>query len=322
MKLIEAGWDKASEKSFKHFKKQGLKPGRILNATRRIYHVYCEDGVLQAQVSGRFQHRSSCKSDYPKVGDWVAVCKKGNRALVEGVLPRRSVFSRNIPGKKAEEQVIAANIDHLCIVCGLDGGRNFNLRSIERYLAMAKGHNIHPVIVLNKVDLCSHREEAVYQVRSIAENLPIHLVSAHSTEGIRELKMSFGLNTTAALVGSSGVGKSALVNAFLGKETQTMGHQREKDFRGRHTTTSSELFFLNDRAMVIDTPGLREMQPWKNKDGLETCFGEIYEAARHCRYRDCSHQGEPDCAVQQLLIEGRLDLQRYQNFLDMQNELV
>ena len=321
MKLSKLGWNETHEKNFELLKQQGLKQGRVVKESRHIYQVYGEDGMLQAEISGHFHYTAVCKSDYPTVGDWVAMRTAEGMAIIEKVLPRLTVFSRKVAGEETEEQVVSSNIDYLCIVCGLDGGRNFNLRGLERYLAMTKEGGAQPVIVLNKVDLCVHRQDVLRQAQSVGGDIPIYLVSALSGEGIRELGMSFPEGTTVAFTGPSGVGKSALINSLMGEEVQATGLQREADLRGRHTTTHKELFFLEGGAMVIDTPGMRELQLWGSEESLEDIFSEIYEAAENCRFRDCTHQGEPGCAVQQLLVEGGLDIERYQNYLDMRAEL-
>ncbi len=321
MKLHTLGWNKFLEKSFEYLKVQGLKPGRVVKETRQLYRVYCEEGQLQAEVSGHFHYTAVNKSDYPTVGDWVALRIVDTTAMIEKVLPRRSAFSRKAAGNETEEQVVAANIDYLCIVCGLDGGRNFNLRGIERYLAMARDGGAKPVMVLNKVDLCTQRQEAFLQARSVGGDIPVYLVSALDGEGTGELGMSFGTGSTVAFAGPSGVGKSALINKLMGEDVQATGSQRDSDRRGRHTTTHKELFFLEGGAMVIDTPGMRELQLWGSEEGLENTFSEIYEAAKNCRFRDCTHQGEPGCRVEELLAEGGLDPKRYQNYLNMRAEL-
>ncbi len=322
MRLSKLGWNKIHDNNFEHLKKQGLSYGRVLRKARQAYQVYCEKGFIQAEVSGHFQYQVICKSDFPTVGDWVALRIVEDTAVIEKVMPRQNTFSRKATGTATEEQIVVSNIDYLCIVFSLDGGRNFNSRSIERYLVMAKEGGSHPVIVLNKVDLCSDRQEALFKAMSIDDKIPIHLVSAFEGEGIRELEMSFTTGTTVAFVGPSGVGKSALVNALMDKVVRTTGCQRETDLKGRHTTTQAELLFLEKGAMVIDTPGMREMQLWGSEDGMEDTFNEIHEEAKNCRFRDCSHQGEPGCAVQQLLVEGGLGFERYQNFLDMRAELI
>jgi len=321
MKLSTLGWNKFFEKNFEYLKIQGLKPGRVVKESRHLYRVYFEEGQLQAEVSGHFHYTAVYKSDYPTVGDWVALRIVDNTAMIEKVLPRRSAFSRKAAGHEIEEQVVAANIDYLCIVCGLDGGRNFNLRGIERYLAMAREGGAQPVMVLNKVDLCTQRQQALLQARSVGGDIPVYLVSALDGEGTGELGMSFTTGSTVAFAGPSGVGKSALINKLMGADVQATGSQRDSDLRGRHTTTHKELFFLEGGAMVIDTPGMRELQLWGSEDGLEDTFSEIYEAARNCRFRDCTHQDEPGCGVVQLLEEGGLEVERYQNYLDMRAEL-
>ncbi len=315
------GWNIFFETQFQLFKEQGLSAGRVLKEVRHLYTVHTREGILEGEVSGRFQFKATDKSDYPTVGDWVALRSLDTCCIIENVLPRKSAFSRKGAGNVTREQVVAANIDHLCIVCGLDGGRNFNLRGIERYIAMTVEGGAAPVIILNKVDLCADREDILLQTKSISGDIPIHIVSALSGEGIEGLSVAFDAGSTIAFAGHSGVGKSSLINTLLNRETIKTGEVRESDLRGRHTTTHKELFFLEGGAMVIDTPGMRELQLWGNEESLEETFSDIHEAAKRCRYADCSHQNEPGCAVQQMLTDGSLDMGRYENYLDMRAEL-
>ena len=319
MKML--GWNDFFEKNFQPFKDQGLSVGRVLKEVRHLYTVYTKAGILEGEVSGRFQFTATNKSDYPTVGDWVALRCLDNYGIIENVLPRKSAFSRKGAGNVTREQVVAANIDYLCIVCGLDGGRNFNLRGIERYIAMTVEGGAAPVIILNKVDLCTDREGILLQAQTISGNIPVHMVSALSGEGITDLTMAFDAGSTVAFAGHSGVGKSSLINTLLSRETIKTGEVRASDLRGRHTTTHKELFSLEGGAMVIDTPGMRELQLWGDEESLEETYGEIYEAAQKCRFADCSHRNEPGCAVRQMLIDGSLDIGRYENYLDMRAEL-
>ncbi len=321
MNLEELGWNESFDDKFQIYKEQGLIAGRIIKEVRHLYKVYTEESIINAEVSGHFHYTAIDKSDYPTIGDWVALRKVEDKAFVEKVLTRRSFFSRKSAGIETEEQVIASNIDFLCIVCGLDGGRNFNLRGIERYTTMAIEGGAKPVLILNKADLCSDPEEAFLRAQSICDDIPIHLVSALTGEGIDKLSIDFKTGSTVAFTGHSGVGKSSLINSLLGSDILITGNLRESDLRGKHTTTHKELFFLKGGAMVIDTPGMRELQLWGKTEGLNDTFGEIAEAAKNCRFKDCSHQGEPGCAVQELLTEGLLEFERYQNYLDMRAEL-
>lgn len=321
MDLKKLGWNNYFENQFHLYKEQKLIAGRVLKVVRHIYEVYTDEGLVQAEISGHFHYTAIGKSDYPTIGDWVVLKKSDNMALIEKVLKRKTFFSRKSAGNETEEQVVAANIDYLCIVSGLDGGRNFNLRGIERYLAMTIEGSAKPVLILNKVDTCQDRESALLQAQSISEEIPIHMVSALTGEGIDELSLSFNTGSTIAFCGHSGVGKSSLVNALLGNNMIKTGELRESDLRGKHTTTHKELFFLKGGAMVIDTPGMRELQLWGKEESLENTFSEIYEAAKDCRFKDCSHTGEPGCAVQQLLADNLIEISRYENYLDMRSEL-
>ncbi|NDV26235.1 ribosome small subunit-dependent GTPase A [Desulfovibrio sp. JC010] len=321
MDINKLGWSTFFEDQFQPYKEQGLSAGRVLKELRGQYTLYSAEGSITGDVSGHFHFTAMDRSDYPTVGDWVAFRQCADYAQIEHVLERSSAFSRNSSGNEDSQQVVAANIDYLCIVCGLDGGRNFNLRSIERYIAMAVEGGARPVIVLNKADLCDDREIAMLQAQSVAGNIPVHMVSAVTEEGVEEFSMSFEKGSTVAFCGQSGVGKSSLINSLLGMDTLRTAGLRESDLRGRHTTTHKELFFLKSGAMVIDTPGMRELQLWGSRKSLDDTYGEIREAAKHCRFRDCTHQNEPGCAVRELLIDGSLETERYENYSDMRAEL-
>ncbi len=319
--INKLGWNAFFENQFQPFKEQGFNVGRVLKEVRHQYTLHTSHGVVDGDVSGHFHYTAESRSDYPTVGDWVVFRQHGDYAQIEQVLTRTSAFSRNCAGTTTQQQVVAANIDYLCIVCGLDGGRNFNLRGIERYIAMTVESGAKPVIVLNKSDLCTDEEIALLQAQSVAENIPIHMVSALTKEGLDALSMSFEEGTTVAFTGQSGVGKSSLINSLLGTNALKTGGLRESDLKGKHTTSHKELFFLKSGAMVIDTPGMRELRLWGNLQSLEETYGEIHEAAKQCLFNDCSHQNEPGCAVRELLIDGSLETERYENYLDMRAEL-
>ncbi|MBP8082137.1 MAG: ribosome small subunit-dependent GTPase A [Spirochaetes bacterium] len=321
MKIESLGWKAANDIDFEEFRKQGLIPARIIKEARHIYEADAGNGAVQAQVSGRFIFESDSRADYPTIGDWVACRDGGGILIIEELLPRKSRFSRKEAGVLTEEQIIAANIDYLCIVCGLDGGRNFSLRGIERYLSMAREGGASPVIVLNKCDIAEDRAKAVSEARNIAGDAQVFAVSALTGEGVDELLNKFDPFSTIAFSGPSGVGKSALINSLLGSGYMRTGTQREDDLRGRHTTTHKELVVLRNGVMLIDTPGLRELQLWGGQESLDTSFSEIAKAALNCRFSDCSHQGEPGCAVVKLVESGAMTEARYKNYLDMKSEL-
>ncbi len=321
MNLRDLGWNDFFEQDFKSRGDAGCFPGRILTGSRQIYEVETEIGRAEARVSGRFLYEAEGDAGFPVTGDWVILRSGGDRALIEGILARRSLFSRKSPGRAAERQAMAANIDVMCIVNSLDGGRNFNLRGIERYLVMVRESGADPVLVLNKSDLCGEPDEALRAARSSAGDVPVFLVSALAGGGIEEFSKIFSPGSTSAFTGPSGTGKSALINALLGREAQKTGQQRPDDLRGRHTTTRRELFFLPGGAMVIDTPGLREMQIWGAEAAADDAFADIAEAASRCRFRDCTHGGEPGCAVTEALREGLLERERFQNYVAVRREM-
>jgi ribosome biogenesis GTPase len=321
MNLSDLGWKPQLHVSFESLKARGLEPARVARVDREIYLVLGEHGELVAEVSGKFRHEAHAQADFPAVGDWVALHPRLDeaKATIHAVLPRFSKFSRKVAGSKTDEQIIAANVDIVFLVCGLDG--DFNARRIERYLAPAWDSGATPVIVLNKADLRDHIDTLVADVESVAFGVAVHAVSASERIGLDALTPYLERGQTVALLGSSGVGKSTLINALLGAEKLAVGDVSEYLDRGRHTTTHRELVVLPDGAMLIDTPGLRELQLWSDGDGLDETFGDIASLATGCRFRDCKHTSEPECAVQMALADGTLDPERFQNYLKLQREL-
>lgn len=238
--------------------------------------------------------------------------------LIKTVLPRRTQIVRKESGKRAAEQVLASNVDTVYVVMALDG--DFNLRRLERYLTQVWDTGSRAVIVLNKVDVCEGKAAQIAEVERIALGVPVITISATRGDGMNNLSRHLQPERTAVLLGSSGVGKSSIVNRLLGNELQPVQAVRESDSRGRHTTTGRHLLILQNGAMIIDTPGLRELQLWNADSGLEQAFGDLRELAASCRFRDCRHEGEPGCAVAAAIVDGTFDEQRWENYRKMLRE--
>jgi ribosome biogenesis GTPase len=288
--------------------------GRVASANHGRFVVWTEAGEIDAGVSGTLREKSSL---WPAVGDWVLLRDAGQ--VIERVLERRTKLSRKQPEREVREQVLGANIDVLFIVSGLD--RDYNERRIERYVVMARESGARAVILLNKTDLAGELGldlgEVVSRTRQVAPGVTVLPLSALTEDGLAALPEQLGPHETAALIGSSGVGKSTILNRLLGDERQRTTAVRAGDDRGRHTTTSRELFRMPGGWLLMDLPGLREVQLWASAEGLADSFDDIQELAKSCRFRDCAHAGEPGCAVQ----GAGLDAARLQNYLKMQKEL-
>ncbi len=329
MNMTDLGWNDFFEQNFEPFRNQGLVPARVAQEHRQHYVVYCEGGQMQAEVSGKFRHEADSREGFPAVGDWVAASVRPGelKAIIHAILPRRSCFSRKAvlsggmpdTGGRTEQQVLAANLDAVFLVSGLDG--EFNLRRIERYLSVAWESMTAPVVVLNKTDVCPDVERVLREVTSIAPGVPVHTISAAKNEGLSVFEQYLSVGKTGAFLGSSGVGKSTIINALLGAERVRVTPVRDYDKKGRHTTSGRELFLLPSGGVVIDTPGMRELAMWNDQSGLSRTFDDVEELARGCRFRDCTHQGEPGCAVQQAISEGLLDVKRLGNYLKLKREL-
>ncbi|MBN2265287.1 MAG: ribosome small subunit-dependent GTPase A, partial [Candidatus Aminicenantes bacterium] len=271
--------------------------------------------------SGRFRHQALGPADYPAVGDWAAVRPvEGGPALIEALLPRRGAFTRKAAGEAVEAQVVAANVDTVFLISGLDG--DFNVRRIERYLATAWSSGARPVIVLNKADLRPDLASAAAEAAGVAPGVPIVTVRALDEGGLEGLRPYLEPGRTVALLGSSGVGKSTMINRLLGEDRfRTAAMSDAGEGRGRHTTTARELVRLPDGALLIDTPGRRELGLWADDDGLDRTFDEIEALAARCRFPDCGHEREPGCAVRAAVESGALDAGRWRSYLKLRREL-
>jgi ribosome biogenesis GTPase len=300
---------------------EGRVPARVVVAHTRVLRVRTAEGERLAELSGRLRHAARAAIDRPAVGDWV-VLRPGSgkgRALVEAVLPRRTAFVRRAAGDVTVQQVLAANVDTVFLVMGLD--RDFNPRRLERALVLAWESGADPVVLLNKADLCDDVEARRAEVEVVAPGVPVRVIAAKQGEGLEALSPWLKRGKTVALLGSSGVGKSTIVNRLLGEERQRTREVRESDQRGRHTTTQRELVALPTGGLLLDTPGLREIQLWATEEGLATAFEDVEILAPGCRFRDCAHQSEPDCAVRAAVEAGELPEARLASYHKLQAEL-
>lgn len=323
MTLEDLGWSDFFAAAFAPYAEQGLVPARVV-AQRGLTSVSTGEAEHYADLAGRLRRELEIPGNvagFPAVGDWVALRLPtgGGRALLHAVLPRQSKFSRKVAGHRTEEQVVAANIDTIFLVSGLDG--DFNPRRIERYLTAAWESGAQPVVVLNKLDKCPDPDRCLLEAEAVAMGVPVHRVSAKTGEGCDALEVYLGRGQTVSLLGSSGVGKSTLINRLLGREAQRTGDVREGDDRGRHTTTHRELFVAPAGALLLDSPGLREIQLWDGDQGIESAFADVEELAEACRFADCRHQGEPGCAVAAAVAAGELPAERLESYRKLQREL-
>jgi ribosome biogenesis GTPase / thiamine phosphate phosphatase len=318
--LVTLGWNDRLTEQFEPYAAAGLVAGRVAVQHRGAYDVLTAVGELRCDVTGRLVHEASSPAELPVVGDWVAVAPRADEAggTIHAVLPRRTKFSRKTAWQAAEEQVLAANVDVVFLVTSLND--DLNLRRLERYLTLAWESGAQPVIVLTKSDLHPAPDAAVAEVGVIAQGVPVLAISNLTGAGLDAVRSYLGPGVTAALLGSSGVGKSTLVNTLAGEELLATQEIRD-DGKGRHTTIRRELVQLPDGSLVIDTPGMRELQLWAADDGLEEAFEDVTELFAHCRFSDCAHDTEPGCAVRAAIEAGTLSAERWDSYVKLEREL-
>lgn len=320
--LERLGWNEDWNDAFAGFAREGLRPARVVAVHRETSVVRDAAGDRPATVSGAFRYAALGQSDFPTVGDWVAL-DAGD--VIAAVLPRRTMFKRMASDASRngtrldDEQVMASNVDLALLVAGLDN--DFNLRRIERYLAVAWSSDVTPVVVLNKSDLADDVDGRIVAVDAIAPGVPVVPVSAWTGAGLDVLRGHLLPGSTAAILGSSGVGKSTLVNALLGEDRQATGAVRASDSRGRHTTTHRELFELPGGALLVDTPGIRSLEVIGADEGVDAAFDDVVDLAATCRFTDCRHETEPGCAIRAALADGRLTEERLASHRKLEREI-
>ena len=291
----------------------GLTLCRVVSQEKDRYRLLTESGECMAGVSGKFRYQAVSVSDYPAVGDFVMAdhIDEDGPAVIHVLLPRKSVFIRRAAGTGQSEQVVAANIDTVFLCMALN--HDFNVRRLERYLSIAWDSGAVPVVVLTKTDLCEDMEEKRLAVETAAIGVDILETSALEENGTEQIRPYLRKGETVAFIGSSGVGKSTLINCLLGEKRLAVGSLRNDD-KGRHTTTRREILFLPEGGMVIDTPGMRELGMWDAGDGIDRTFADIEELAGQCRFGDCTHTSEPGCAIRRALEQGTLSPERFLSY--------
>ena len=318
------GWNPFFEAAFAPYKEKGWVPARLIRETKINFTALLADGEdVEALVSGKVWNEASCDADLPAVGDWVALDlgQENDPAIIRARLPRKSCFSRKEPGKSSAEQVLATNIDYVVVVT--EPGADFNLRRMERYLTLIARSQASPLILLNKIDTHSKEEtqESLALLRALSPNTPVLPMSAQQGKGLSAFQKYLKKGITLTITGSSGVGKSTLVNLLLGDEWMWTGEINEVTGKGRHTTVARELVLLPRGGMLIDNPGMREIQMWTDEHTLRESFADLTALTEECRFSDCSHTKERDCALQAAVAEGRLDPERYEHFLRLEEEI-
>ncbi len=315
--LRALGWDDQREQWLADSGLEGVSVGRVARLETAVVTLWGAGEPVLAQLPTRLKS----PDDRPAVGDWVVFSPGPPTAKVREILPRRTIFERRAAGRRTQRQVVAANVDVVFVVSGLDG--DFNPRRIERYLAAVAHSGARPVVLLTKASALTEAErEAVrVQAESVVGNATVHLIDVVDGFDADVAAQYLSVGSTAALVGSSGVGKSTLLNHWAGEQRQEVREVRARDGRGQHTTTHRELFFLGGGALVIDTPGMRELALWADAPAVQEASPDIEPLAADCRFNDCRHRSEPGCAVNEALASGALDRARFESFNALREEV-
>jgi ribosome biogenesis GTPase len=318
--LRALGWHDSLAEAFEAYADSGLVPARVSLEHNHVYRVLGEAGESLARVAGRVKFQATGRHELPAVGDWVAVRAdpRHGQVTIQAILPRRTWFSRKAAGRETQEQVIAANVDIVLLVFGLD--QPVKPRAIERYLALTRRSRVRPIVVLNKADLVSDVEACVADAARVAGDAPVHATIAATGSGLEALRAYLAPGVTMAALGPSGAGKSSIINSLMGATPLPTGAVRERDARGRHTSVHRQMLVRPGGGVFIDTPGMRELQMWDADEGLDETFDEILELAPSCRFRDCRHDREPGCAVKAAVEEGTITEDRYESFLNLTRE--
>ncbi len=322
MGLTKLGWNAERDAQFAPHRAKGLVPARVAVEDKHFYRVWTAEAELSAQVTGKFIHESRRDhSVLPKVGDWVAIKLVPNeeKAMIQAILPRRTRITRKMTGRDTAEQILATNVETVFMVTAADA--SFNAARLERMLVMAHDSGARPVVILNKIDLCDDLDAKLAEATRVAGDALVLAACALTGRGVKKLSALIKSGDTVVFIGTSGVGKSSLINRLYGEDIQATVEVREQDAKGRHTTSWREMIFLPQGGVVIDTPGMREFHIWAAGEGAKETFPEIEALSSGCHFRDCTHTKEKNCAVLAAVAAGQLPRERYDSFVKLQLEI-